>query len=322
MASMIKDDIDFDRYLTADDDGMSKIRPASQFVDSVIAMFHGEQVIQVGHTTPWGKVEDNVRFRPGEVSLWAGTNGHGKSGALGYVILDALSQGGRACIASMEMKPEKTMGRMARQAAGGPCPSAEFIADFHAWTDHKLWIYDQTGQVDWKRMVAVARYCRTELHIDHMVIDSLMKCGLAPDDYAGQKNFVDALCALARDTGIHIHLVHHMRKTDSEKKSVPDKFDIKGAGEIVDLVDNAFIVYRNKAKEDRMATEKNANKRDEIAMEPDTVLICAKQRHHGWEGRITLWFDMKSQQLMPQHNSAPRYLDLRTSTWKEQWMKR
>lgn len=316
---MIPDSINFEEYFVAEDDGMSDIRPASEFVDAVMAMFHGEKIVQVGHTTPWGKVEDNIRFRPGEVSLWAGTNGHGKSSALGYVILDIASQGGKACIASMEMKPEATMGRMARQASGSTCPSPQFIADFHTWTDSRLWLYNQTGQVDWRRMVSVARYCRKELGIDHMVIDSLMKCGLAPDDYSGQKNFVDALCALARDSGIHIHLVHHMRKTDSERKGIPDKFDIKGAGEIVDLVDNAFIVFRNKSKEDRMQSERDAEKRETIALEPDSSLIVAKQRHYSWEGKVTLWFDNKSQQLMPQHNSAPRYLDLKTSTWKEQW---
>ncbi|WP_429497285.1 AAA family ATPase [Robbsia andropogonis] len=319
MASMIPDDVNFDEYLTADDDGMSKVRPASEFVDGVIAMFHEQAEASLGSTSPWPKVGDKVRFRSSEVSLWAGINGHGKSGALGYVISHILSQGGRACIASMEMKPEQTMGRMTRQAAGNACPTPKFIADFHTWTDDRLWIYNQVGQVDWRRMVAVARYCRNELGIDHIVIDSMMKCGIKPDDYGTQKEFVDALCTLAKDTGIHVHLVHHMRKGEREMNKVPDKFDIKGAGEIVDLVDNAFIVYRNKAKEEIMQRERDPEKRKAQEQIPDVMLICAKQRHHGWEGTIRLWFDPASQQLLEDPRSATQYLDLNTSTWKTQW---
>lgn len=316
MARLIPD-VDFDEYLRGGDDGRAKVRPASEFADDVVRLIHGEPETS-GAATPWPKVENRLRFRSGEVTLWAGVNGHGKSALLGYVVLNTLVVGARACIASLEMPPPATLGRMCRQAAGSNAPTPEWIHRFHVWTDDRLWLYAHQGQVHADRMLAVARYCRKELGIDHFVIDSIMKWGMAPDDYGAQKNFVDALCSLARDTGLHVHLVHHIRKGESEK-AIPDKFDIKGAGEIVDLVDNALIVYRNKRKETQLENATDPRKVDELAGVPDTVLICEKQRHFSWEGRINLWFDRDSQQLLEHAKSARRYIDFSSNEWKTEW---
>jgi twinkle protein len=314
---VIPDDIDWDAYASDSDDGRADVRPASEWADDVIDYFHGHQEI-VGQPTPWEKVGEKVMFRPGEVTLWAGVNGHGKSGALNYVMLNAMVGGGKSCIASFEMMPQVTMRNLNRQAVGAFCPTMEAIRSFHRWTDDRLWLYAHRGQVTPDRLLAVTRYCRKELGLDHMVIDSLMKCGMAPDDYAGQKNFVDALCVLARDTGIHIHLVHHVRKSEREF-DMPDKFSVKGAGEITDLVDNVLIVFRNKRKEAQLEGEKDPVKLEQIAEIPDTFLICAKQRHFSWEGKISLWFDKDSQQLLERPNAGRRYIDFGASQWKEGW---
>src|SRR5206468_8109497 len=159
---------------------------------------------------------------------------------------------------------------------------------------------------------------RNELGVTHMVIDSLLKCGIAPDDYAGQKNFVDSLCSLARDTDLHIHLVHHARKSEKES-NVPDKFDLKGAGEITDLVDNVLIVHRNKAKEADLRKELTPEKRETVLAQADTVLICAKQRHYTWEGTVKLWFDPASLQFRDQISGGAGALDLDAGAWKNIW---
>lgn len=318
MARMIPDDIDWEAYARDEDDGRADVRPASECLDAVIQMFHGEEEQSIGMPTPWSKVGDRLKFRPGEVTLWAGVNGHGKSGALGYVMLHGMGAGARSCIASFEMAPRQTMHRMCRQAAGGAVPTIDAISKFHRWTDERLWLYAQNGKATPDRMIAVSRYCRKELNVDHMVIDSLMKCGLAPDDYTGQKNFVDSLCVLARDTGLHIHLVHHVRKGEKES-AVPDKFDIKGAGEITDLVDNVLIVYRNKRKEAQVEGESDAEKLAELEKVPDAFIDCGKQRHFSWEGRISLWFDRDSQQLLEHPRSGQQYLDYASGMFKQGW---
>ena len=76
-----------------------------------------------------------------------------------------------------------------------------------------------------------------------------------------------------------------MRKGESEYK-IPNKFDIRGASEIADQVDNIFIIHRNREKED------NNGDKDE----PDCILKVAKQRHFSWEGKFSLWFHKESGQ--------------------------
>lgn len=287
---MIRDTIDFSEYL-ADTDAAHKVRSAADFTDDVIAHFHAPED-QKGQWMPWPKTRNLFRFRPGEVTLWNGMNGHGKSLALGMVCMSLVAQRQQVCIASMEMKPALTLARICRQTFMGPLPDAEFIRGFHDATNRRLYLYDQQGTVKADKMLAVVRYCADKLKVSHLVIDSLMKCGMGEDDYNGQKHFVDALTAVARDYGIHVHLVAHARKGQDESRP-PGKYDVKGSGAITDQVDNVLTVWRNKAKERAMAEGGSCDHKA-----PDAQIICDKQRNGEWEGKISLWFHQASQQFL------------------------
>ena len=286
---VIDDRIDFDAYLNGGDEN-AKVRPASEYAEDVIARMYQTDAASVGCRLPWSKTEELFRIRPGEVTLWPGINGHGKSMVVGQVMTSLMRQSQRVCIASMEMKPVATMTRICRQACGTNLPSERYIRDFHTWTDGKLWIYDQHGTVNADRMLAVLHYAAKELGVTQFVIDSLMKCGIAEDDYNGQKRFIDRLCAAAKDTNCHIHLIAHSRKSQDEL-TAPGKMDVKGSGSITDQVDNVLTVWRNKKKE--IAIEAGKAKPEDMDA-PDALLICDKQRHGEWEGRIALWFDKPS----------------------------
>lgn len=241
-----------------------------------------------GDYLPWTKTYDAIRLRPGEISLWPGINGHGKSLLTSQVALDLVNQGRRVVIASLEMWPVKTLKRMARQAIGNGSPSPQAIGNFISWLSRRLWLYDEHGRADPKRMLAVIRYAAVELKVQHFFLDSLMMVCRGDDDYNGQKDFITELCAVAKDTGCHIHLVHHARKLASENDK-PGKFDAKGSGSITDQVDNVFTIWRNKKKEQ----ERQNGGTDES--HPDALVICDKQRHGEWEGKIGLWFDPEPQ---------------------------
>lgn len=278
------DDIDFDYWLR-ETDAQEKIRSVGVFAEEVVDYFWAEKG-QVGGHLPWSKTQENIRFRPGEITLWGGMNGHGKSLAIGQMCLGLLSQGHHVCIASFEMRPVVTLARICRQAFGTSKPDPDDIREFHAVTDSGLYVYDQLGSVKPDQVLAVTRYCAEKLKIDHIVIDSLMKCGVpedGPSAFNAQKEFIDKLCATAKDTGIHIHLVAHSRKQRDEL-ALPGKMDVKGSGSITDQVDNIITVWRNKAKEKEFA-EKGVAPND-----PDCLLICDKQRNGEWEGRVGLWF--------------------------------
>lgn len=308
-------DIDFAQY-ERETDAQQKVKPASLWVQELIERIKSP-VQQKRAVMPWRKTHALVQFRPGEVTLWGGANGNGKSLVTGQMALSLCSQFEKVCVASFEMKPLKTLERMGRQWSGenpdhpayrGMAESSAYLVDlyeqFRDWTTGKLWLYDQQGTVSWQQVCAVARYFAKEKGGTHFFVDSLMKCVSGEDDYNGQKAFVDELTAIARDYGMHIHLVHHIRKPANEDHK-PNKYDYKGSGAITDQVDNVISVWRNKAKE---------KKREVGGMvsdgEPDTLLICDKQRNGEWEGNIGLWFHRESQQFVPGPNDEPEKLYL------------
>lgn len=304
------DEIDFAQY-EQETDAQAKVKPAAMWVQELIDRICNP-VKQPRALMPWRKTHAMVAFRPGEVTVWGGANGNGKSLVTGQIALSLIAQDHKVCIASFEMKPGKTLERMGRQYSGynpedpafaGSDEAKEELVkvyqDFKEWTDGRLWLYDQQGTVTAKQVSAVVRYCAKEKGITHFFVDSLMKCVASEDDYNGQKMFVDELTAIARDHGIHIHLVHHIRKPADESHK-PSKYDYKGTGAITDQVDNVISVWRNKAKEKQRDEGKQVEDK-----EPDALLICDKQRNGEWEGSIGLWFDKPSMQYVGGPGDAP-----------------
>ncbi len=289
------DDIDWAAYM-ADTDVQHKVRSPAHWEADLVDEFAPAVAGVAQHPRlPWSRLDTRVALRPGEVSLWFGFNGHGKSLLLGQAMLSACAQAQRVCIASFEMRPRKTLGRMLRQFTDAEQPRPSQVREFVQWAEGRLWLYDQTSTVEPERVYAVIRYAADKLGVTHFVVDNLTKCVAADDDFAGQKQVVDRLTALAQGLNIHIHLVHHARK-DRDETRPPRKMDALGASAITNLVDNVFIVWRNKAKYE--ADEPKLN-------EPDAVLICDKQRHGtGWEGLQNLSFHQRSQQYVQSGSSA------------------
>jgi twinkle protein len=299
-------DVDVDKYAKPSEIGR-QVKEAADWLLEIAQEYEKPDRTEKVYL-PWAKTREKFFFRPGEVSIYAGSNGGGKSLATGQIALGLIQQKQKVCIASFEMKPKRTLGRMLRQHGGFNFDVPGFpnfeqvtkaIVDFGVWSDGYLWLYDQQGSVNARQVIAMARYCAVELGIGHVFIDSLMKCVSAEDAYNEQKGFVDELCAVARDHQIHIHLVHHIRKQSSEE-TMPNKMDIKGTGSITDQVDNVFIWWRNKKKEHQMQNNENFD-----VLASDAIMMCEKQRNGEDESWYSFWYDRASQQFTEINNSGP-----------------
>lgn len=302
MANFLSNNIDFTAYMDLTEHD-HKVISSGDYVEDVVDYFWSEKVDH-GQQTPWENTRGKISFRPGEVTIWSGFNGHGKSLALGQFLIGLVVQNANTCIASFEMRPVVTLARMCRQAAGAAKPDADYIRLFHKLTDKSVWIYDQQGMVTPDKVIGVMGYVADKKQCKHFVIDSMLKCGLAEEDYNGQKNFVDRICTVARDTGMHVHLVAHSRKREDESKP-PRKMDVRGAGSITDQVDNVLIWWRNKPKEEQLRTLRDQQAIQELLAAPDAMLICDKQRNGDWEGRLSYWFDAASLQFVEQPGAHP-----------------
>ena len=274
----------------------AELKPATSYIDSVYEYINDEIGVS-GEILPWEKTKDKLRIRPGETTIWAGINGHGKSQIVGHYAVHSMSKGQRWCIASMEFKPYKLLSRMVRQVLGKNMPDNNDKPLLNEFLEN-LWMFDVQGTAKPKRILEVFEYAFKRYGVTHFLIDSLAKCGFDEDGYNEQKKFVDELSDFARDNNIQMHLVCHSRKRETED-NVPDKFDVKGTGAITDMVDNVYIVWRNKKKESNLSNiDKKSEKYQNLVKECDAILYCCKQREGEWEGKVSLWFDKASLQYL------------------------
>ena len=241
-----------------------------------------------GYSLPWSKLESNFGIRKGELTVFTGVSGHGKSMMLSQISLYLMHMT-KVLIASMEMKPVLTLSRMIQQRLGDPNPTEKYLEEFCQYYQDKLYIYDQQGVTNSQDMFAMLAYGKLVLDIDVFVIDSLMKISdVAEDNYEQQKVFIDRLASYCRDLDIHVFLVCHTRKMSDEHQT-PDATNIMGSSHIRNLSDNIVLCFRDRSVSERI------EEGDEDAKDlPNAYLYVQKQRNYTWEGRLPLWFNEKS----------------------------
>lgn len=281
-----------------------ELRRAGAFVDDVIGLFWPSGDVEMGYRLPYGKIRNKIIFRPGELTIWTGQSGAGKSQVLSHATVAWANQGARVCIASLEMKPAQLIRRMVKQAGNVDRPTEAFIRDIVEWMDRHIWIFDLVGKSPIKRLLEVFEYARARYGCDIFEVDSLMRLGVGSEDYEGQEKAVYEIVNWATKNGVHVHLVAHSRKASREATGVPETEDIKGASEIGSNAFNIMAVWRNKKLEDeikqlegRAAYDAAAQEKlAELADKPPVLLSVAKQRNGDWEGKCGLWFSQQSYQ--------------------------
>lgn len=263
---------------------------AADFVPDIIRRMHlpdGE--VDLDPPLFIGSPQEWFRFRPGEISVWTGINGHGKSQLLGQVLLGLMRSDQRVMVFSGEMTPNRLIERSVRQAAGMRAPSVGYGKDIENWFREFYWIYRHVGAVSVDRMLAVFSYAAKRYGIRHFVVDSLMMLEDVPEEGKGaleaQRQVMVKLAAFAKQYAAHVNLVAHPRKGENESKA-PGKMDVSGSSKLTSMADNVWTVWAELRDEGQ-----------ESDGSPDGKLELLKQRNGDSQHRILwLWFDQESLQ--------------------------
>ncbi len=266
------------------------LRRASDYKDQVIGLFWPEPEKHLGYTVPYPKLKDKLHFRPAELTLWSGASGAGKSQLLSDCIPHWIAQKSRLCLASLEMKGEQSLRRLTKQTGGLEQPTKETIERILHFLDEGLILYEHVGKSSVDTLLEVFDYCRARYGCDQFIIDSLMRLGIASDDYARQEQAVYKMVDWAVLNSVHIHLVAHARKSGLDK-DIPSTEDIKGASEIGANAFNIITIWRNRPLEDKIFAASLAQEKADLAKRPGVIMNIAKQRSGDFEGKIGLWFD-------------------------------
>lgn len=268
-----------------------ELRGAQEFIDKVKSMFypaHGEDrdpCLLLDQRLEW------FEFRLGELSVWTGYNGHGKSLFLSQTLLGLMQQGERVVVFSGEMTPERQLKRMVKQATGLDRPTPQYIDAVGTWLTEKMWLFNVVGSATIDRLLQVFLYANRRYGARHFVIDSLMMTDV-PEDGPGamtaQKEAIRKLCDFARRNGCHLHLVAHPRKGTDDKHE-PHKADVAGSSKITDGADNVFAVWSALNDENNPEIDPDM---------PDARLTLKKQRNGDIQHyKQSLWFVKSAQQF-------------------------
>lgn len=242
----------------------------------------------------------------GELSVWTGKRGEGKSTLLDQFLLEAIDQGQPVCAYSGELPAWKFKYWASLQAAGPknlqvrkdqlsgreiphPTPFAQQMID--EWWRGRFLLYDigTSTYHDAANILRVFRYAHWRYGAKVYLVDNLMTARFRGNDrdfYRAQSEFVAELASFAHDNNVHVHLVAHPRKTDR----ISDSDEVAGIGDVTNLADNVYVLEKEE-REDR---------------QQDSVLTILKNRFFGERGRsIGLNFERKSKRFYKSGTGNP-----------------
>ena len=295
-----------------------ELKKPNHFREEVWERFYPVEGVEPGDDLPWTTTSEpdahplQFMFREGEVTIWHGYNGHGKTIALDHCLIHFASRGRRSCVASLEMPASMTLQNMVRQTIGkGKPASREEFDKAMDWLDEYLWVYDFVGSADSRKILECWEYAAKKYGIHHFVMDSLMRLqDVASMDFDSQKGLMNRLNDFAKKFEVHVHLVAHSKKPDSKhpkEKNWPGELDISGSSDLPNGAWNVICIWRNENKQNdrdaiyqdlrssRLLPEERAEleiKLNQINERNDAMFIIQKQRTTGaFPLHRQLWFD-------------------------------
>ena len=226
------------------------------------------------------KIKSNIKFLDkliggwllGELSIWTGKRGEGKSTFLGQVLLEALQQGETVTAYSGELTAQRFQNWIHLQAAGEgniklvvdtdtgkeyPVISREAHNQIREWYKGRFFLYDNTINFEHSEensIIKVFTYAARRYDCKLFLVDNLMTArfdGINERDYyRKQSEFVGELVRFAKSFNVHVHLVAHPKKTDGDL----DNDSISGTADITNRADNVFAVKRTEGDFDTEIT--------------------------------------------------------------------
>lgn len=239
-------------------------------------------------------------FREGELTVWTGKRGEGKSTILGQILLESVDQGHKVAAYSGELNAVRFKDWISLQAAGldmlerrqdpdtgadfyfVPAPAAALIDE---WWDRKFYLYDIgiSAAHDEDSILNEFEYAHRVLNCSVFLVDNIMTARLKADRdyYRGQSVFTRRLAEFCKATKVHVHLVAHPRKSE-RGRTVDDSDEVGGSADVTNLADNVIAVRR-------LAEPGEGGHTVELSV--------LKAREYGITGKIALCFDPASRRF-------------------------
>ena len=198
--------------------------------------------------------EKGLGFKRGDVSVWSGFRGCGKSSLLSMLILNGAQKGYKSAMWTGELVGEQFKQWLYLQAAGKQYNKRFGHSDYYytpdniasridPWIDKYMWLFNNKYGDNFNQIAEELRKLKDEEDLDEAFLDNLMVLNyrdLGHDKYESQGELLQKLEDLAKELLIHIHLVAHPNKSSGFIRID----NISGSGDISNKADNVFLLHR------------------------------------------------------------------------------
>ena len=247
-------------------------------------------------------------LKKGFVTCLSGLRAAGKSSIISQLTIEAVQQGYRTALFSGELQPKNLLKWLTLQAAGKayvketqydnyyvvPEPYGEVISK---WMDEKVYVYNNYYGNEFSSIMDQIRKCVVEHKVDLVILDNMMALNLmemGSDRYQQQSHFVECLENFAKAANVHILFVAHPRKSVGFLRLD----DVSGSNDIVNRVDNAFILHRVNNDFRRLTKDMFKWKDDNELYQSTNVIEICKDRDGGVQDEfIPLFFEDSTKRL-------------------------
>lgn len=281
--------------------------------------FEEESFIKTGITM----IDKKLRgLKKGAVSVVSGYRASAKSTVLSEWALNAVNDGFNVGVYSGELTERNFMKWLNLQAAGKGYVTETDHQNYYVvkrqyqktiaeWLGNRFWLYNNKYGNDFVAIKNEFEKVITEKKLDLLILDNLMcfELGTLKDyKYDAQSEFVLQLTDMAKQYNVHICFVAHPRKGQGFLRLD----DISGTMDLVNAVDNAFLVHRNNHDfETRFQVEYSKRAYEDLGNATNVIEI-AKDRDGGTQDVfVPLWYETESKRLKndPAENKLYGWLD-------------
>jgi predicted ATP-dependent serine protease len=264
-------------------------------------------------------------FILGQVSVWSGLNGSGKSAFLNQQILEYISQGHKVMLFSAELMDYSIKNILYRLIAGEKYLTKSengtyyYLADNNIkkviddYIGNNLYVYDNKFDKKPKEIINTITYAKEKLGVDIIILDNLMTMNLkeySQNKYEAQSEFAKEIANVAKQLQVHIHIVMHPTKTTGFLR----KNDISGSADLSNAVDNVFIIHRNNSdfKKSYIEFRNNKIREDNEIFDYDTYIEICKNREEGVQDRLLCFYFLPiSKQIVENQKEKPYIEDIK-----------
>ncbi len=219
----------------------------------------------IAYRTPWEKLDALTSgFVPGELVVWAGDGGIGKSQALTMLTAYTAERYGRVALFATEMGRDRTVARFVALYSGVSArrqrndPQAPLtvrergrIAEARKLLElAPIDLFDAAPAMTTDDVVAQCRHMHRERPLKQVTIDTF---GMLADlEETGRRTLTSVIEASARklvrlsqELGIVIHLVQHLNRDGTERTKKPSKRNLRNGGNLEGHASTVILLWQS-----------------------------------------------------------------------------